>query len=179
MVNSSDFQSAYLSVLIVSSASICLLSIVDVYCLSMSSGSSLALLVLCFLLLFRAFYLSPMFESLLCPSSMPLTDRLWAPGSWNVMISSTSGAWFLWSRASVSNPMFVKSIRVLADLMACRYFLAIISIRKDWAIDQATRRSSSSISTKATWKTIERRKSTLHKKTIRTSSLFQILFLFK
>ena len=48
----------------VSSASICLFSTVE-GCLSISTGSSLALLVLCFLLLFSAFYLSPILDSLL------------------------------------------------------------------------------------------------------------------
>jgi hypothetical protein len=62
--------------------------------------------------------------------------------------SSTSSTRFLplLSKASVSNPMFVKSISVLADFIAYLYFLAMTIILRDYEIDHATKSNSSLIS---------------------------------
>ena len=105
----------------------------------------------------------------------PILEDLWSS---KVMTSSSSitGIFLpFWSR-SVSRPILVKSIKFLADLMACCYFLAMISILHDWAIDHPTRRSSSPISSTPEWNTRARMNSMLHMTTIKRSSLFQHLF---
>ena len=105
----------------------------------------------------------------------PALEDLWSS---KVMTSSSSiTCSFLpfWPKF-VSRPMFVKSIKFLADLMACCYFLAIISILQDWAMDHPTSRSSSLISSTPEWKTRAKMNSILHMTTIKKSSLFQHLF---
>lgn len=116
---------------------------------------------------------------------LPLVFKLWEVWWWSSKaLTSSSCPWpivspgICLSKFSVSRPIFVKSIRVFAELIAYLCFFANTIILKDCAIDQKIRRSSSLISSdQLPLKNIVIKNKMLQAKTIRKSSLFQWLFL--
>ena len=160
-------QRAYLSVLIVS-----LLSTLLALGSSSVISSNFLLCLYLFLCLLRACCLSSILDN--------LEDdcRVFFGYCWKTISSSNSSPcldFFSWTWFSFSNPMFEKSIRVLAELMAYLYFLAITSILRDWPMLQATSRISSLISSKTASEMREIKKRMLQQQTITKSSLFHMV----
>lgn len=127
---------------------------------------------------------SPEFEPRIAVLELPRVFKWFEVTWWWSSKTFTSSSWpcptvipgICLSKLSVSRPIFVKSMRVLAELIAYRCFLAKTIILKDCAIDQKTRSSSSLISSdKLLYEIMVIRNRMLHPKTIRKSSLFQWL----